>query len=282
MRHMWKAVLTIFVVLLVAGIALTVVSALTGGSFASIKTNVAIRDYEEDFSGAGVDELELHIGAGSLKIVEGDDFRVEARNIAEEYFTCKLDGKKLVVSENWSNNSALNLARGLNLLDYRPEIIVYLPEGFEAKTAVLEMAAGRCDIERLHAGSIGITLAAGECVIDSLEAQEMDVEIAAGSLTVYSLAVDKCKTELSAGGAYLGGTIREEASVNCAAGRIELQLAGKQDDYSFDSDVGVGTVTIGGRSYGGVASAAVLEGKSGAARIDLECTAGEIVVGFTG
>ena len=282
MKRVWKAVLILSAILLVIGVALTVVSAMTGGSIRRIKTNVAIRDFEMDFAEEDIENLELRISTGSFRVIESDEFRVEAKNIAEEYFTCELSGKTLTVSERWGGDFARNLARGLNLFDYGPEITLYIPRGFQASSVNLSVSAGKCEIGGLSATEVDIDISAGECIIDSIKAGRMDVEISAGSLTVYSMTADNCDVSISAGRAYIGGEITKKADVSCSAGSIQLELTGAKNEYSFNVDVGVGNIIIGGSNYGGLGASATMKGDSGAADISLRCSAGEVVVGFTG
>jgi len=282
MRRIWKIVLIVVLVLFVVGLALAAVSALTGGSISRIKTNMAIRDFDEVFRNERITDLDIDLSTGVLRIVEGTAFRVEAKNIAEEYFVCEVSSGKLRIAEDFRDAPSFNVVRGLNLLDYTPEITVTIPSGFVADSVVLDIAAGRGEIASLFSDEIKISVSAGECRIDAIEAKEADINIAAGSFTVYSMDIDDCDLDVAAGNAYLGGLINKKANIDCSAGGIELQLPGVQDDYSFDVNVGVGRIAVGSNRYSGVSSSTVLTGKSGGAKIDLSCTAGEIIVGFTG
>ena len=281
MRRIWKVVLLVVLVLFVLGLALTAVSAMTGGSISRIKTNMAIRDFDEVFINK-ITDLDIDLSTGVLRIVEGTAFRVEAKNIAEEYFVCEVNNGKLRVAEDFRDAPSFNVVRGLNLLDYTPEITISIPRGFVADSVDLEIAAGRGEIANLVADKISISISAGECRIDSIEAVEADFDIAAGSFTVYSMDIDNCDFDVSAGNAYLGGIINKEANIDCSAGKIEIQLSGLQEDYSFDVDVGAGRISLGSDRYSGVSSRTALKGKDGSAKLDLNCTAGEIIVGFTG
>lgn len=262
MSRTWKLIGLIFFVLLLAGIALVVVSSMSGGSMTSIKTNLAIRDYEESFTARKVKELDLTLTAGKLTIVEGDELRVEAKNIAEEYFVCELDGSTLIVSENWGNDSALNISRGLNLIDYKPEITLYVPAGHEFSEVSLNIAAGSCEM-------------------DVLTADELSLDIAAGSLSISSLQTESCNIGIAAGSADIRGTIESDADISCNAGTLKLKLSGEQDDYNFDLNMGVGKITVGGSSYGGMAVDTELIGRNAGADINISCNAGEVNVSFS-
>ena len=282
MKRVWKIVLIVALVLFVVGLALTAVSVMTGGSVSRIKTNVAIRAVDEVFINEKITDLDFDLSSGILRIVEGDVFRVEAKNIAEEYFVCEVNGGKLRVAEDFREAPSFNVARGLNLLEYTPEITITIPSGFIADSVTLDIAAGRGEIENLVADKIAVKVAAGECRIDNIEAREADFDIAAGSFTAYSMDIDDCDLDIVAGNVYMGGLINKKADIDCSAGSIELQLSGLQEDYSFDINVGAGRISVGSNRYSGVSSSTVLTGKSGGAKIDLSCTAGDIIVGFTG
>lgn len=282
MKKGLKVVLVISLCLVVAGIALITVSALTGGSFTGLKSKIAIRDIDNNFAGRDIKELELELGSGVLNIVRGDSYRVEARNIAEQYYTCDISDGVLRVKEEWGESSAMNIARGLNLFDYKPEITVYLPEDFSADNMKITVTAGRISADTLLARKAEITVAAGSCNIDSISVGELNMTVAAGNLAVYSMEADDLDINVAAGKAYVGGSVREKGSVDCSAGSVELQLTGKDSDYSFEIDVGAGTVSVGGSNYGGLGTSSRLDGDVGSPKIDMNCSAGGISVGFTG
>ena len=62
-------------------------------------------------------------------------------------------------------------------------------------------------------------------------------------------------------------------------GRIELTAAGKEQDYNYELEVGMGSVTVGAGEFGGMAVEKTID-NSAVKKMDIECGMGSVEIGF--
>jgi len=296
MKLVWKIVLIIAVILLILGIALLAVAMVTGGSVEGIRNNVALMDYEQSFAGQEIHTLELEFDAGTLKVLPGEELRVEAKNMIEREFYCVLDNGVLTVSDLWGDSWADSLSRFLTLQRQNAQITVYLPEGTQLRTAeidisagiadfrdvsaeqfVLDMSAGNVRFENLNTHYCEVDMSAGTLDIRGLQAAEVQLDTSAGDMEIEELNTAVLQLDSTAGSADISGTISDYCSVDISAGSVELYLTGSAEDYTAHLDRTAGSIRYDSHSYTGEARV----GK-GAGTMNLECSAGSIDVKFAG
>lgn len=300
MNKVWKVILISSLCLLILGFALLTTSILSGGSLERISSNIGITERVDEFGTEDVQSLDIRVGAGRLNIVQGDSFRVEAKNIAAEFYACRVDNGVLVIEENWPESWSLNLSRWLRLSQYEPQVTVFVPSAFAAESAAISVSAGSCHVDglsayrtelRVSAGeltivdartdSIAVDISAGLCRIDNLITEHAEFDVAAGEFFISGLQAGSCRLEVSAGIAFIGGGIGGTGEFYCGVGSITLELDGARSDYDIDVSVDLGSISIDGDSYGGNVSRS-FSGGDGAASLDLSCNIGEINLSFMG
>lgn len=123
---------------------------------------------------------------------------------------------------------------------------------------------------------------AGGGVLEAAQVQtgELDIEVGAGLIQLQNVQVDALDLEVGAGDASVTGTINREASIDCGIGTVDLQLTGTQQDYSYSMECGAGVIQVGNDVYSGIANGKTI--MNGGAMIEMECGAGEVIVGFSG
>ncbi len=121
MKVVWKIVLIFALALVILGAALIGVSLFSGGSVEGVRNNVPLMDFSQSFPDETPTALRIDVPAGKLTVETGDVLRVEARDVAEGCFDCRLENGTLIVSEqrdaSWSNT----LSRLISLRRHEPE-----------------------------------------------------------------------------------------------------------------------------------------------------------------
>lgn len=124
----------------------------------------------------------------------------------------------------------------------RPKVEIVLPEGLS--------------LERLE-----VSIGAGTLVARGIEARHLDIESGAGTVDCESIRA-------------------HEVEAKTGAGTITLDLDGNEEDYRVDYARGLGTVTVGERSFTGIGSGSV--GRADAPRtVRANTGAGTIRVRFS-
>lgn len=97
-------------------------------------------------------------------------------------------------------------------------------------------------------------------VLDEVEAKELEIGGGVGQITAELIRAEKIDIE--------GGV-----------GTIDVTVAGKETDYSYDIECGVGSVGVGNSDYSGLGSSKHIE-NPGNKEIQIECGVGAVEVSF--
>ena len=316
MKNFTKAALTIVLVLVLLGSALCAVGMGIGFTFSDfwgqveagefsigpIKRIPFIRygnndfdwdDWDMDWNGEehedftfpwkDVKKIEMDLDYSGVKIVEGDEninLRVGYRSKTHKYQvkakmsgnTLKIEGKSNGFGYNWKNDSARVIL----------EVPAKLMEQVRLDEFSIEQGRGTLLVEiPLTAKKISISVGAGECeVLEKLAAQDkMSVEVDAGTISLQELETEEL--EINGGvGEFTAELIRaEKIDIEGGVGSVEVTVAGRESDYSYDIECGVGSVAVGDSDYSGLGSSKSIE-NPGNKEIQIECGVGNVEVSF--
>lgn len=128
-------------------------------------------------------------------------------------------------------------------------LIIYVREGTVFDEVKIEAGAGELSIDELATGKLNLNLGAGRVAIDRLLVSERaNIEGGAGSIEILEGDVTGLDMELGAGrmSAYL--RLNGVNKIDSGVGKLELKLAGGENDYYMTLDKGIGSVTLNGLS----------------------------------
>lgn len=121
-------------------------------------------------------------------------------------------------------------------------VTLYVPE--KQKFEEVDCSVGACALE-----------------IEKLSAGEAEFEVGAGSVVLHEFEADR------------------EIAITCGMGSVEMTMSGGEEDYNYELEVGMGTVTIGGSEFGGMAIEKTIE-NSAPKNMDIECGMGSVDIYF--
>ncbi len=188
----------------------------------------------------GVRALDLKVGLADCEIIPCDGEKWKVEGERlNSRFSCKLEGGELSV------NCGRPLLSFLRTKNNTSKLRLYVP-----RDQVLE----EIDIDT----EVGTVAMSGDS--DFLKCEELKLECGVG------------KTSLRA-------DIREEGKLEGGVGEIRLTLAGKEDDFNYKVEYGVGNVAIGGEKHSGVGGD--YEVDNGASKdLKVECGVGSVELLF--
>ena len=207
--------------------------------------------HSEHTANTAADKLVIDLDFGHLMIqsTDVDAVYIEAGPEDEKYFDLQIKDTMITVrSKEHSVFSGIHV----------PEATLYVPQNLGIKHIFLDVDAGECIIENaMNVQTLEVDLDAGAVKIQNMTANWLDLNCDAGRI-VY------------AGEAVSGG----EADVD--AGKIELNLSGKQkNDYNYELDVDAGVLSINGHKYSGKERETFIRNNA-KATWSLSCDAGKI------
>lgn len=226
----------------IASAVFAVVSAVSGNvglSFGDTKTI----DVAESFT--GVKSLDLENSTGSLKIMTGDTFRIEAEKVSEN-FEAKVNGDGVLhITENDSDFHfwGFNL-NGLN--SPNSKITLYIPADFIAEETKIDTGAGAVSIEGLQTEYLYISAGAGNIAGDGLSADEVKIDGGVGNVELDEVEFQDADFDCGVGNLNIQGVLTGKNKIDCGVGGVSLDLIGDLQDYNLDIDSGVGTIRVNG------------------------------------
>jgi hypothetical protein len=255
-----------------------VAKGISGDNFVGSRTerrssNNSTTEYSGTFT--GINSLNIEHSIGELKIVEGDEFKVEAKNVSK-HFKVRVNGRgTLIISED----------KEIRFLGFRfngfhspnAKVTVTLPSDFVAEEVKLDTGAGNVDVEKLQTDYLYISSGAGNIKGDTLSAKEAKIEGGVGSVNLENVNLTNADINCGVGNLKIGGVLTGETEIKCGIGEVELKLKGNVNDYGLDIDSGVGTISLNGEkitdSYKANEDAAnilKIDGGLGTVKINLE------------
>ena len=216
------------------------------------------------YEGEGViRSIEIEVGAGDIRIVEGEKFSVES-NLKK--LTFRQSGDRVIIKEDSFGNNR----------DYNEAFLtVTIPHGIELKEIAISTGACNFTADVLSAEVIDLELGAGNVKIDSLVAtREIDIEGGAGNITIgdgmlHNLQLEMGVGELSLTAKIVGGEL------NFGVGKARVTLVGSLNDYTVELNKSIGEI----RFDGDVLSSGGVIGR-GDSRVEIEGGIGSITVDF--
>ena len=155
-------------------------------------------------------------------------------------------------------------------IDY--EYIVGFETSVKNGTLRVEGALGVGDNSN---GALTITIPYG------MEFEEVRLEIGASEAKVKDIVAEKVEIDVGVGQATVSNLTAKKIDVDTGVGQLVMELVGKETDYSYNVDCGIGSVTIGSKSYAGLGASNTVKNPDATCQVDIDCGVGEVKVTFT-
>ncbi len=197
-------------------------------------------------------ELDIELRYDELDLEEGDSFSVKVYND---------NGNKVTVKESADTLKV----RSTDRKSKARKVCISYPKDVKLKKLDLEMGAGAVYINReIQTEELNVDMGAGEFVGNVLvTAKDADLQIGTGSMTFNDLSAEKINGE-------------------CGLGEMDLTVTGKEEDYNYDLQCGIGNMDIGSDSYSGLGREKHISNASADRKLELECGMGNVSVSFSG
>ena len=207
--------------------------------------NEKLHNYTCDFR--GIKRLEVDVQNAQITIFATDN---------EKEFTYYFNKGNSIATVD---GSTLKLEDKSNIKD-KVELELYIPMG------VLK----EIEIEAIN----------GNLVADKIVADNVTIEIDNASVQIEELMVeDKAELQINAGQMVVGFYSGTNLETECAMGSIMVVCEGKQEDYNYDLECGMGQIRIQDNIYSGIGNDLQTSGESNKS-IKAECAMGEIILEF--
>lgn len=113
-----------------------------------------------------------------------------------------------------------------------------------------------------------------------LKCKRSTINVGLGSCSLEDFSVtDYFETECDMGSLFIQGNLKGNSKIQCGMGTVELITQGNPDDYNYKTQVGMGSVQIGDKTFEGLSNK---ERFSSTAKnyLDIDCGMGSIIISF--
>ncbi len=238
-----------------------------------------------EFPSEKIKKLDVEVYYGTVEIFENTSLDKEKIYVNVEYkkenhkrqVEAYLDGKTLKIEEIGGEGNPLNDSTRVTI-----EISKEIMEEAKLDEIDIEQDAGNIYVDMpLTANKINIDVDAGECNISGklTAMKKMSMEVDAGSIYLPNIETDELKLSTGMGDIYIDFMLANKIDMECGVGSIYANAGGKESDYDYNINCGIGQIEIGDNNYSGLSTERKIK-NSGNKKMDIECGVGTITISF--
>lgn len=130
-----------------------------------------------------------------------------------------------------------------------------IPAGISFQEVKLDVGAANVEWNSgMVCEKLKLVIGAGRMVTGNnerplIEAQRMNVEVGAGYVGIRNLKAEELNADCGVGQMELFQVAADRTMLDCGVGQITISMAGRETDYNYEVDTGIGSVSMGGSFY---------------------------------
>ena len=271
MKKSTKIILTVGISLLIIGFLMSLVAFLMGITPFYIWKSVRDRNTvvypsgENNFIWSSTEQnirnLHIELGQTELHIIPGDSFVFTADGKID---SIAVTGDTLHIKHTEKDSETFGLFKSYLFEKEIPPLKATLtvPYNVVFENITLEIGMGEFESKI------------------PLKCKRSTINVGLGSCSLEDFSVtDYFETECDMGSLTIQGTIDGTSKIQCGMGTVKLITQGNPDDYNYKTQVGMGSVQIGDKTFEGLSNK---ERFSSAAKnyFDINCGMGSIIISF--
>ena len=271
MKKSTKIILTVGISLLIIGFLMSLVAFLMGITPFYIWKSVRDRNTvvypsgENNFIWSSTEQnirnLHIELGQTELHIIPGDSFVFTADRKID---SIAVTGDTLHIKHTEKDSETFGLFKSYLFEKEIPPLkaTLTIPYNVFFENITLEIGMGEFESKM------------------PLKCKRSTINVGLGSCSLEDFSVtDYFETECGMGSLTIQGTIDGTSKIQCGMGTVELITQGNPDDYNYKTQVGMGSVQIGDKTFEGLSNK---ERFSSTAKnyFDINCGMGDITISF--
>lgn len=238
-----------------------------GVKISSVESNA--KQLNETYS--NINAIDADVDIRDIILKQGTEFKVESKGVGEN-FIAKVENNKLYIREEEPTKfhiSFINFGFFTGKGEYEDLIITYPANtSFQdiniesdsgiikignAKISKLNLDADLGDIvlDNLRVDSLFANLSSGKLLLDKVHADTFKFEMDLGDMEAIDFSGRKIQGDSDSGSVKLIGTVTGPINIDSDLGDVDLRLNGKENQYSYELKVDLGTITLNGKETEG-------------------------------
>ena len=214
-------------------------------------------NYEE------INEIDIEATTSNIVIQSGNKFTVETKNLKSN-FSSKVRNQILKIEEdnNWFQKK-----------EERGKIIITVPQNTKLNKLSINTGAGKFEINNIQVQEVELDHGTGDLEVYNSTFYETDIDAGVGEIYIRNSTLNHVDLDAGVGKIDMEAKITGTSQIECGIGSIELTLIGTDDDYTINTEKGIGSITINDQeqknnmTYGTGANILTLEGGIGSINV---------------
>lgn len=243
--------------------------------------------------------IDADLGFYDVDLIPSDKYRIEC-TYDSDYGkpSYKVENDTLIITEEKHNRISINVL-GFDLSDMNDRNVgvkIYYPENaklgkvkincdasdlsFENLTveeATFDIDFGELELQNIVAKNINVDMNSGDCKITNSVADQSDINLDFGELVTKNFKTKSMDVKASSGDLELQGTFLGNTDIQCDFGEVTVNTDVPKDQYSYELDVDMGSVYIGGKN---ASAATSVLGATSSNMLKIQASMGDIRVNF--
>lgn len=238
------------------------------------------------FDPSEIRELDMEYKFGTVRVEESASGKIEIessyRNIWGSYsrdVRCSQEGGVLKLRDR-VDKKILRMKHGIS----DASLVIRLPKDYRFTKIDMEFGGAQVTLDTLlQAEKVQLVIGAGSMEGGTqrrlIEADDIELGVGAGEMDISGLWAESLDAECGVGNLTIGNVTARDLSLECGIGHLNLTVNGKEEDYDYEINCGIGNVALGSSSYGGLGSSKRINNHA-ERQMDIDCGIGEVVVSF--
>ncbi len=254
-----------------------------------------------DLDSESFSNIDVQLVEADVELIVSDSYGYEFAYHGTREPIVEVNGDTLRVVENpleWG----FQLFGLWNFWDQDAVLKVYVPEDATFDSVTLHTASGETvldgsniDISQLDCKSASgdvklsnlslewlyLDVASGNVTLKTVVATQADINMISGRLNCTGTEADSLTLNITSGDAFFEGKVVDELRLTMISGGANFELAGSENDYSFNIDRLSGDIRVNGRSVSEDSwPSSSFNNGNGRGRVDIETTSGSVNINF--
>lgn len=177
-----------------------------------------------------ITKLSVELSTSNLIIKEGPSFKIEStsNNIS-------IDESKDMLKIKEKNNNKFK----------EEKVYIYIPYDYYFDIVDISNGSGDAIINNLNANELTYEIGAGIVSIEYINIlNKSTINCGTGKLNIYNSILNNLDLNLGVGDSYINSKILGNSKIRSGIGSLLINIMGTVEDYKFNVNKGIGTVTI--------------------------------------
>lgn len=246
--------------------------------FGNVETQSFVKEFTAD-EAARVRKLNINNYSAKLRVVQGAQLRVEAKDVSTRYVAEIRNGDTLFLGHNGDVEFNFFNFNWVNVK--KPEITLTIPAGMEFADADFNIGSGSADVQKLTAEDIYYNTGSGRTEMVAITAKrELNINSGSGSVHISETTAGNTNINSGSGSVHISEVGSGNVSINSGSGRVVMSNSnfGDTDVNSGSGSISFDMVNVGDLNLDTGSGRAEFKNGKINGDIDIESTSGGVSI----